>query len=149
MTTSLPLRAPQTAALISWLAEQTDTPVGYGQAPPGTGWQGPPGASEFQGYGVVHPIPGGQLDGDLARPSVDGDLIWQVNGIGATQAHADAISDLFAAVLLGPLPALQISDDRALMWVRSDIPHAAARQDPDQPAIWWSYARYRLGTTPT
>lgn len=145
--TQIVARATQTAALIEWLALQSDYPIGFGEAPDDVGWQGAPGASQFQGYGVVHPIPGGALDGPLCSPSADADLVWQVNGIGATQAHADTVMDTFSGLLLGPLPPLQIAG-RALLWVRSDVFHGAARQDPDQPAIWWSFGRYRIATTP-
>lgn len=153
--TSLPLRAPQTGALIEYLHVVTTVPVGYGEAPDGGGWRNPdgspgaPGASSFQGYGVVHPIDGGQIDGNLARPSVDGDLVWQINAIGGTQAHADTIADQFTTALLGPLPVgLLVVPGRALLWVRVHVPHGAARQDADQPSTWWSPGRYRIGTTP-
>lgn len=145
---TVPLRAPQTEALISYLHAVTQILIGYGEAPEGVGWQGAPGVSEFQGYGVVHPIPGGDLDGDLARPSSDGDLIWQVNAINATQAAADTVADRFAAALLGPLPAGLHVAGRGVMWVRADVPHGAARRDTDQPSLWWSHGRYRIGTTP-
>lgn len=147
--TSLPLRAPQTTSLIGYLAATTELPVGYGEAPDGVGWQGAAGVSDYQGYGVVHPLPGGQLDGNLGQPSVDGDLVWQVNAFGGTQEHADTIADLFATALLGPLPAATLLvADRALMWIRADPPHGAARQDADQPSTWWSPGIYRIGTTP-
>jgi hypothetical protein len=146
--TTLPLRAPEAAALVAYLTSVTAIPLGQGIAPAGAGWQGPPGESPFHGYGILHSIPGGFLDGDLARPSVDGDTIWQLNAVGATQEQADTISDAYAAALLGPLPPITIVG-RALLWVRADIPHGAARQDVDQPSLWLSYARYRLGTTPT
>lgn len=148
--TLLPARAPQTSALTAWLAAQLQFPIGYGQAPKDVpiGWQGPPGLSDFVGYLVVHSIPGGELDGDLAHPSCDGDLPWQVDAVGGTQLQADTIADLAQAVLIGPKPPLVI-DGRTVLWVREDIPHGGARQDPDQPSIWRSTGRYRIGTTPT
>lgn len=147
--TSLPLRAPQTTALIGYLHAKTTIPVGYGEKPEEGGWRGAPGASEFQGYGVVHPLSAGQYEGNLGQPSVDGDLLWQVNAISATQAAADTIADQFADALLGPLPTgLLVVPGRALLWIRADVPHGAAREDADQPSIWWSFGRYRIGTTP-
>lgn len=140
-------RVTHTTGLLAWLRLQSGYPVGDGIAPADVGWQGAPGQSPFQGYGVVHTIAGGALDGPMCSPSADADLLWQVNGMGGTQAHADTVMDTFSGLLLGPLPPLQIAG-RALLWVRSDVFHGAARQDPDQPSIWWSYARYRIGTTP-
>lgn len=146
--TSLPARAPQTTALFDWLASQLQAPVGRGELPPGVGWQGEPRQSEFVGFLVLHPIAGGEIDGDLAHPSVDGDLVWQVNAHGGTQEQAERLADAAQEALLGQLPPLVIAG-RTVLWVRSDVPHGAARLDPDQPSIWWAPARYRIGTTPT
>ena len=146
--TSIPARSPQTEALTAWLATQVQAPIGHGAAPDEPhGWTDAPGDTPFIGYLVIHSIPGGQIDGDLAHPSVDGDLVWQINTHGATQQQAERLADAVQQALLGQRPPLVIAG-RALLWVRSDIPHGAARIDVDQPSIWWSTGRYRIGTTP-
>jgi hypothetical protein len=147
---SLPARAPQTRALRDWLTFQCQFPIGYGKAPEDVpiGWTGAPGMSDYIGYGVLHTIPGGELDGDLVHPSSDGDLPWQVDAVGGSEDQADTIADDLQAALLGQRPPLEI-DGRTLLWIRCDVPHGGARQDPDQPSIWRSVGLYRVGTTPT
>ena len=147
--TRLPVRVPQTTALLAWLGSQLTGPVGDGKAPTEPhGWQGAPGQSSFIGYFVLHTITGGALDGDLVRPSDDGDLIWQVNAIGGTAQQADLLADQAFEVLCDELPPLAING-RAVLFADVDVPHGAAREDPDQPSIWMSVARYRIATTPT
>lgn len=145
---TLPARAPQTDALVTYLSPLVAPAlIGRGEKPPGAGWQGAPGQSVFVGYVVLHSIPGGQIDGTLGQPNRDGDLVEQASCHGATQQQAEQLGDVVQAALLG-VPALAIAG-RAIRWVAPDVPPGAARQDPDQPSIWTSIGRYRIGTTPT
>lgn len=146
---NLPTRVPQTTALLAWLDSQLQFPIGKGKAPTDPhGWQGTPGQSPFIGYAVLHSITGGFIDGDLERPMDDGELIWQVNAIGGDQDQADLIADRIFEALCDELPPLAIAG-RAVTYVDVDVPHGAAREDPDQPSTWFSPARYRIATTPT
>lgn len=152
MTQLVPLRTPETDALITWLSTQLPAaqPVYRGLKPandPG-GWTGTPGQSTFVGYHTVHTIPSGTLDGDLARPSIEADRIWQVSSFGADQHQAELLADGPFALLIGPLPPLAIPG-RAVRWIRADVPPGAAREDPDQPSTWMAFGRYSIATTPT
>lgn len=149
MSNTVPARAPHTAGLVTWLQAQTGKQVGRGEQPAGTGWQGAPGQSEFVPYYVLHPIPGGQLDGPMGDPHADSELIWQVNSQAATQAQAETMADAARAALLSSAAHDGVVvDGRAVTAVTSEIPAGAARQDPDQPATWWSFEQFRLTTTP-
>lgn len=146
---TVPARAPQTTALVDWLAGQTAIAVGRGEKPPGVGWAGVPGQSIFVPYYVLHPVPGGGLDGPLGDPHADAELIWQLNSHGGTQQQAETAADLArAALLLAGLPPLDI-EGRRVVGVASEIVAGAARQDIDQPSIWWCFEQYRIRTTPT
>lgn len=149
MANTIPARAPHTLAIETYLAAQTDVPVGDGSKPPGAGWQGSPGQSQFVNYFVLHSIIGGTLDGPLGDPHADADLIWQLDACAATQLGAEVTADLGrAALLVAGLPPLSIAG-RAVRWVTEDIPGGGARQDPDQPSIWRQFSRYRIATTPS
>lgn len=146
--TVAPARAPHTTALVTFLGTNTQLPVGDGKKPDDGGWEGDPGQSVFAAYLVVHSIPGGAIDGMLGDPHLDLDGIWQVNAHGGDRQSAEIAQDLARAQLLtSPPPALVIAG-RSVKWVACDVPAGTARQDPDQPAIWSSFERYRIATAP-
>lgn len=149
MTNTVPVRSPQTDALIDWLVTDTELLVGDGKKPDGGGWQGAAGQSAFVPYLVLHPFPGGNLDGTLGDPWADADFLWQLNAHGANRAQCEQTQDRARTSLLtGPYSQIVIAG-RSIKWIRCEIPAGAARQDPDQPAVWWSFEQYRIGTTPT
>lgn len=144
----IPAKADHTEALRTFLADATSLPVGDGKAPAGAGWQGAPGQSSFVAYLVVHSTPGGALAGSLGRPSTEAQWLWQIDSVGATQ-HAtekalDRVRDHLLAV---PLPDLAIPG-RKVTYVDEEISSGSAREDPDQPATFRSFAQYRIWTTP-
>lgn len=143
-----PARAPHTTGLVAYLTAETALPVGDGKAPADGGWEGQPGISPFVAYLVVHSIPGGAIDGTLGEPHLDLDGIWQVNAHGGDRLSCEIAQDLARAQLLtSPPPAITVAG-RTIKWVTCDVPAGTARQDPDQPAIWSSFERYRFATAP-
>lgn len=142
-------RAPQTAAVRTFLAAAAEVPVGHGVKPDGAGWVGAPGQSAFVGYGVLHALAGGRFDGSTEDPHAESMLLWQVNSYGATQLHAEEVADAFRVALLQhPLPPIVVAG-RTLVWITSEVPAGTAREDPDQPSIWWCFERFEIATVPT
>jgi len=119
--------------------------IGDGDIPTGGGWQGTPGLSVFNGYGILFPIAGGSSDGDVGRPDSDADLIYQVSVWGGTRAAADAVLDKVNTVILTwPL----YIPGRVVRLVRVDTFGGCRREDTGEPALYMAFNRYRVYTTP-
>jgi hypothetical protein len=119
--------------------------IGDGEIPAGGGWQGTPGLSVFNGYGIVFPVAGGSSDGSVGQPDSDADLIYQVSTWGGTRAAADAVLDKANAVLLAwPL----YIPGRVVQSVRVDTYGGTRREDTGEPALYMAFNRYRVYTTP-
>lgn len=132
-------------ALVSEL-ESTGAPIGDGEQPSGTGWQGTPGQSTFVGYIVVHCISGGISDGTLAAAHDDPQYIYQLSCHGATRAQAQLLADLSRPVMLGfrnvALDGIQV------MHVDVEMEGGSRRVDTIQPAQYQAVPRYRVYATP-
>lgn len=142
----MPRRSVETEAVATVLEASTPHPVGRGSKPPGGGYQGAPGQSDFAGYYVLHPIPGGGLDGPMGDTFADADLIVQVNSHGATQRQCATLADDARDVLLAQ-PDLAI-EGRTLNRIEPDVIGGATRDDADS-TVWFCADRYRISTTPT
>lgn len=119
--------------------------VGDGVKPASGGWAGTPGQSAYNGYVVVHPLPGGITDGSLDAPDADGYPIYQMSTYGATRAQCEAIADSVRDVMLSePL----VLSSRKVMQVRIDMLGGSRRDDAIQPPEWHGVDRYRIITTP-
>ena len=119
--------------------------VGDGEAPEGVGWQTIAGQSQFFGYVVVHPIPGGVLDGTIDAPDADAWPIYQCSSYGANRAQCEFVADEARDVLLSTPITLSA---RTVAQVRVDMLGGARREDDIQPPIWQGVDRYRIFTTP-
>ena len=118
--------------------------VGDGIEPAGAGWTGPAGQSTFNGYVVVHPLPGGDVDGTIAAAYADAAPLYQLSAYGASRAHSEAIADQAREALL---PAVLTITGRAVAQVRLDMLGGSARVDGVQPPIWQAADRYEIQTT--
>lgn len=127
---------PHTDAVAERL-EDADLLVGRGGKPEDAGWQGTPGASEFEPYVVLWPSPG-STDGDLCDPHEYLDYRVQATCIASTQEGAEAMVDAVKAALVGvrltvtgrSLYPFQIEDDRP-----------ASRDDTVAPPLHFAVVR--------
>lgn len=142
---NVPTRAPHTAALLAAL-EDSGVPVGDGEKPDAAGWQGAPGTSTFQGYLVLHSIPGGELDGSLGEPIEATDWPWQFTAVGDTRALCETIADLARQALYAAPISL---DDRAQRWLRPESTGGAARDESIEPLVFIAVEVFRWATTPS
>lgn len=143
--TSIPEIRSHSTGLEQVLAA-TGVPVGRGDRPAETGWQGAPGQSVFVAYLELHPIPGGFLDGPLGCPDDDLDGIWQVTAVGGNQEQCELAADLARTALLTQIPTVV---DRAVCRVSIDLLSGARRDDTVTPPVWISTDRFRFSTTPS
>lgn len=138
-------RSPQTGAVLATLTA-AGLLAGDGTAPPGGGWQGVTGQSDFVPYVVVHSIAGGVEDGTLADPWADTEWYWQVTAVGSTRAQAEWAGDKTRIALLSTPVAIS---GRSTLQVRIDVAAGAQRDDTVQPPVWVNQERYALLTAPT
>lgn len=131
-------------ALVSEV-ESLGVVVGDGEAPAGSGWQGPPGESTFVPYVVVHFISGGIADGPLVGGHDDPQYVVQLSCHGATRAQAQYLADVTRPTVLAFRP---IIDGARVMHVAVDMEGGSRRVDTVQPAQYQAVPRYRIYATP-
>lgn len=142
--TSIVRTGDVTAAMLATLSEVLDR-VGDGQTPDSAGWQGAPGGSAFNGYVVLHSIPGGSLDGSIAEPDDDATTLYQVTAVGATREQCEWHADNARQALVGQ--DLEI-DGRKTVRISVDVLTGARRDETVMPVVWISTDRFRVVTTP-
>lgn len=131
-----------TTALID-LLEDAGLLVGDGTAPATGGWTKNKG--DFQGYVVLHALPGGVTDGSIDSPDEHAEPVYQVSGHGATRAQAELVADTArAALLTDPL----VVSGRTVAQVSIDMLGGCRRLDDLQPPQWQSVERYRVLLVP-
>lgn len=144
---------PVTNAVIAALttAAPADVRVGDGRTPNGAGWQGDIGRSKFVGYVVVDVYPGGILDGDLADPYSDAEILIGVRSIGATRDHAELVADIARTTLLAAGSLDITGSGHQVTHVGLDALGGVRRddEDPADPLYLHSGDRFRIFTTPT
>lgn len=118
--------------------------VGDGIEPTGGGWTGAAGQSTFNGYVVVHPLPGGDVDGTIVASFADAAPLYQLSTFGASRGQAEFLADQARAVML--TAAITLSG-RKVAQMRIDMLGGSARVDGVQPPIWMGVERYRVQTT--
>lgn len=142
---------PHTSAIVDALDADPDLYVfdaGFPAAAGGKGWgwQSTPGASKFEPYVIVQPLPGGTFDGPLGCPDDDASLIWQVTCVGATRAQCEATADRVNSILVGQ--ELTVTG-RLIYRVWADMAGGGARRDDEvQPPVFIATPRYRVESTP-
>lgn len=141
---NIPQRAPHTNALLELLAT-TSHPVGRGEKPADGGWQGAGESAPFVAYLVLHPIPGGNLDGPLGAPDDDMTGVWQVTAVGAIPEQAEWAADQARDALLTTVPDV---DGRAVTRIQVDVLSGVFRDTTVEPSVWISTDRYRIQSTP-
>lgn len=119
--------------------------VDDGKQPDGSGWQGASGASDFIPYVVVHPVPGGGLDGSLGDPHADAEVVVQLTCVGASRAQCELVADRARTATVGTHPVL---DGAAVTLISIDTLAGARRDDTVEPAVWISTDRIRVHVTP-
>ena len=120
--------------------------VGDGEKPAGKGWQGVPGSSSFEGYGICYPI-SSSFDGSIAEGQDDAELTWQVTCVGATRAQAEAVTDLVVDAAVG---AQLTVTGRATTHVelQSGSAGCSRQENEQQPPLWMSTPRFTVTSTP-
>lgn len=138
MTAPAPAR-PHTDAAVAAIeavvsARASQVLVGRGEQPPGSGWQGEPGESEFRPYAVVYPSPG-VPDGSVADPVEYLDYRAQATCVAATQEGAEAVADLVrTAWVNAPLPIT----GRTSYPGQADGERPASRDDTASPPLHYA-----------
>lgn len=120
--------------------------VGDGEAPPGAGWQGKPGQSNFSAYCTVHPLLGGLSSGSIDEPHGDGEVVYQVSCYGPTRSQAEIVASLVQKALTSTYPSVV---GLSVRYVDDDVFGGARRDDVLQPPVWQAVPRYRFYTTST
>ncbi|MFI7630270.1 tail completion protein gp17 [Microbispora rosea] len=90
---------PHTDAVLAAL-EAAEVLVGRSVSPPGGGWQGEPGHSDYVPYAVVYPSPG-VPDGNIAEPLTYLDYSAQISCWGTTASQVEVVADQVRAALVG------------------------------------------------
>ncbi len=134
---------PLTNALLAGL-QAAGLTVGDGEKPAGTGWQGTPGQSTFNGYLILYPF-GGSLDGGLANPDEDADARYHIQANGATRQQCEHLQD--AARVAMAAMTLTVAG-RKVIQLRIDLLGGCARDDSVQPPLWIGFDRYACWTVP-
>lgn len=144
MSQHLPELAPHSDGLLDVL-DSTGIAVGDGKKPDGAGWQAAPGASTFVPYLILHPIPGGRLDGPLGAPDDDLVAVWQVTAVGADRSQCERVADRARTALLTQTITVP---GRFVGRCSIDVLSGARRDDSDITEVWIATDRFRLATTP-
>lgn len=145
---NLPSLREHTSGVLAALDDELPGRFGDAEAPTGAGWQGgPPGVSDFFGYGIVYALDV-SLDGPIDESSNDdGDFYVQVTAVGATRAQAELVADIAKGRLLSK--AITIAG-RAVNTVHlTDNAGGTRRDDTVQPGLFIATPRFRINTTPT
>ena len=136
--------ADLTAAIVTQL-DDAGLLTGEGKAPDGYGWQGAPGQSNYVGYVVVYPTPGGPSTGTVAAPNSDSGADYQIVSVGASSRQAETVADDVREVLTAALPTLS---GRRVTHVNVAMLGGAVLDDTVLPTVWMVSDRYRFHTTP-
>lgn len=136
--------AELTAAIVTQL-DDAGLLAGEGKAPDGYGWQGSPDQSNYVGYVVVYPTPGGPTTGTVATPNSDSAADFQIVSVGASSRQAETVADDVREVLTATLPTLS---DRRVTHVNVAMLGGAVLDDTVLPTVWMVSDRYRYYTTP-
>ncbi|MDF5758615.1 hypothetical protein [Spongiactinospora sp. TRM90649] len=138
MTTPAPARPHSDAAVAAIeavvSAQASQILVGRGVQPPGSGWQGEPGASVHRPYVVLYPMTG-TPDGSVADAVEYLDYQAQATCIAATQDGAEAVADLVkTAWVNAPLPVV----GRASYPGQVQLDRPASRDDTISPSLHYA-----------
>ena len=134
---------PEMQAIVAAIAV-SGLPVVAGDLPDGGGWLGAPGASDFQPYVVVHALPGDQVDGTAAEPTVDTTRLWQVKSVAPTPEGAARTGDLAIATLAEHLTITV----RSVLRLRPVGGGGVFIDEEPSPPLWVRFDRFSLTTTP-
>jgi len=131
-----------TNAIVAALqALEPNVKIGDGEQPAGPiGWQGTPGQARFIPSVVVHPLPGGVVDGSLGAPHTESELVYQLSVFGGDREQCQGIVDAVEPMMLALRPA-------GVYYVDVDLKGGARRDDPVQPPLWQAVPRFRFYTT--
>jgi hypothetical protein len=127
------------------LLAAANLPVGRGTQPPGSGWQGEEGVSEFVPYVVLFPSPG-QPYGNEAEPYEYLDYTVQATVVAATQEGAEAAMDRAKTALVGARPAVA---GRSAYRIQPLLDLPARRDDTLAPPLHYAVAQFRVRTQPS
>jgi hypothetical protein len=144
VTSTVAPSRPHADAVVAAL-EAAGLLVGRGKQPPGSGWQGTPGASTFKGYAVLYTSPGSP-DGNVADPNAYLDFSFQVTCVGASADGAQAISDRVQAALIGRILAVA---GRSSYPVYKTVDPIGRRDDAVSPALHYQTPQFRFRTQAT
>lgn len=133
---------PHTDAVVAAL-EAAGLAVGRGVEPPGAGWQGEPGDSDFVPYAVLYPTPG-MPDGDLADPNEYIDYSCQATCVAATQEGAEAVADIVKTLVGQRLTVV----GRQSYPVYLILDRPAYRDDTTRPVVHLAIVQLRFRTGP-
>ncbi len=143
--TSLSHRGAELTAGIVTQLTNASLVVGEGEAPAAGGWAGSPGQSDYTGYVVIYPTPGGPSDGTVSVPNADSATDYQIVSVGATSRQAETVADEVREVLTAALPSLV---ERRVTHVNVAMLGGAVLDDTVLPTVWMVSDRYRYYTTP-
>lgn len=94
-------------------------------------------------YGVVYQVPSAGLEGTLADPNADGELVYQVTCVGTTREQAQWVVDKAMALLDGFNVA-----NRSIARVSVDSLPGVLRDDKLDPPLFYATPRFRVFSTP-
>lgn len=134
---------PLTDAIVDVL-ELAGLRPGRGQQPPGSGWQGEEGKSQFLPYVLVHPVGGGTTRGTVGLPYVFGFPIYLLTSVGADQRQCQEHAD---QVRLTILAADLVHGDRTVVLVLDDDLGGVTIDDTVRPSVYMAPARFRFRTS--
>lgn len=117
--------------------------VGRGQQPKGSGWQGDLGNSPFVAYVTLHRV-GGDLDGSIAEPLEDLELVYQPTCTGATEAQCELLNDKVREAMADLTN--WVTDGRYATLVSVDLLDLR-RDDTVEPSVFMSRDRFRVFLT--
>jgi hypothetical protein len=137
--------AAVTAIQTTATAQVSQVLVGRGVQPPGSGWQGEPGASVFRPYVVVYGTPG-VPDGSVADPVEYLDYTAQATCVAATSEGAEAVADLVKAAWINA-PLIVAGRASYPGQVLTDRP--ATRDDMTSPPAHYAVLQVRWRTQRT
>jgi hypothetical protein len=134
---------PHSDAVVAAVAA-TGLLVGRGKQPPGSGWQGAPGASQFKGYAVLYPSTG-VPDGNTAEPNEYLDYTFQMTCVAYTEEGAEIVADLVKGALVGVRLTVV---GRSAYPVRVLADPLIRRDDAVSPALHYATPQFRFRSQP-
>lgn len=117
--------------------------VGRGQQPKDSGWQGDLGKSPFVAYVTLHRV-GGDLDGSLAEPGEDTEIVYQPTCTGATEKQCELLNDKVRLEMTNLTN--WVTDGRYATLVSVDLLDLR-RDDTVEPPVFISRDRFRVFLT--